>query len=299
MSAVTSTPSAGAPSVSAFKFHDFAFLEHLGQGAYGLVCKVRERSTGKIYALKIQSIFRMTVGNVNYKEEIKIQSALSHPNIVSLHGWFIDRGPSKKWLSRPPDSRDEPIDSNPCVYMVLDFVPGGDLYAYTKKNKLDERTILAIGKQLASGIEHLHRKGVIHRDIKLENVLIESIVDGIPQVKISDFGFATTRQIAYDRVGTIYDMAPELVKGIKYDKHVDLWSLGVLVYELSNGRPPFDYVSDDISMSPDEEDKILEGMIIKGEVDYTEIESEKLKGIIGVLLSVEPTQRTLRKEKTD
>jgi len=237
---------------------------------------------------------KLTEQNADYRNEIKIQAIVNHPHIITLHGWFIGSAPSKKWRSL----REDIIGSNDqCIYMILDFAEKGELLGYIRKNTLDEITILSIGKQLASAIEYCHAAGIMHRDIKLENILVDSVIDGIPQVKISDFGLATTRIECQEYAGTLDYMAPEMLQGSKYTREVDLWSLGIVIYELSQGKFPFDSVSEPHLSQDDQEssDEKLEQRIIQGDVDYTEFKSEKIKGIVSILLNMEPTQRVLRR----
>lgn len=276
--------------------HDFTFIDHLGQGAFGLVCKARERSTGKIYALKIQSLPRLKEASVDYMEEITIQSLLNNPHIVSLYGWFMGPAPSKKWRSHSAEAREDIGSDDKCVYMILEFVREGDLLDYTRKHSLSDDVVLALGKQLVSAIEHFHSKGVIHRDIKLENILIDSVIDDIPQIKISDFGLSTIKENPCDRVGTTCYMAPEVIRGDKYSKEADLWSLGVLIYEITVGYLPFE-TSESSRESSESYRIITECMILEGDIDYKPIKSDKIKGIIEILLNLEPSQRVLRRAK--
>eukprot|EP01039_Chlorochromonas_danica_P002494 gene2493-2732_t len=153
--------------------------------------------------------------------EIYIHEILHHPYIVEMEQWFED----EQYL-----------------YLVLDLCKHGNLYRYLKtKDQLSEQLAVAIVKQLLAALQYLHQKGIIHRDLKLSNVLIHHFQeDGIPVVKICDFGFAVQLTHPDDEhhtlCGTPHYIAPEIATLQSHSYPVDLWSVGVIFYRLVVGQ---------------------------------------------------------------
>ena len=124
-------------------------------------------------------------------------------------------------------------------YLMLEYCNQGDLYHYLrKKGKLSQRESLEIFYQILNGFKSLYKNDIIHRDFKLANVLRHN-----GHVKIADFGFSKimtkSKQYTRSQLGTPYYMAPELWKGEVYDYKIDIWALGICLYELLTGSPPF------------------------------------------------------------
>jgi serine/threonine protein kinase len=219
----TSTMTRG-PSGAAgrrFTLHDFDIGKPLGKGKFGSVYTARERESGVVVALKSikkSQVFRASVEH-QLRREIEIQSNLRHRNILRMHGYFFD---SKR------------------IYLILEYAAGGELYKKLKKAKrFDERQAAIYISELASALEYCHKKSVIHRDIKPENLLLGR--DG--EIKIADFGWSihapTSRRNTM--CGTLDYLAPEMIDGVsEHDEQVDVWTLGILLYELLSGDPPFD-----------------------------------------------------------
>lgn len=150
---------------------------------------------------------------------MKIQGFFQHENILKLYSLLKDK------------------DN---IYMVLEYMTDSTLYSLLKKRKvLNEEVTIEIVKQICEGLKLLHDNGVVHRDLKPENILLMGDV-----CKISDFGWAT---ICEERrktcCGTVDYVAPEIVEGTEYGIGVDLWGLGVLVYEILVGKAPFYHLS--------------------------------------------------------
>jgi calcium-dependent protein kinase len=154
---------------------------------------------------------------LNY--EIDILKNLDHPNILRLYEVFED----KKY-----------------IYLVTEFCQGGELFdEIIARGKFNERDAAVIIKQLLSAISYCHSKKVSHRDLKPENILIDN--KETLQIKLIDFG--TSQRFEDEEnmelvLGTAYYIAPEVLKG-HYDEKCDIWSIGVILYILLSGEPPF------------------------------------------------------------
>ena len=160
--------------------------------------------------------------------EIRILRSLSHPSIVRFHDSFV---------------------SGDDLCIVMQFCPGGDLSDLlgrqrAKKQKLPEPEVRAMLTQLVSALAHIHSYRIVHRDIKSSNVFVSDArgADG-PHVLLGDFGVAkaleSTRAMACTQCGTPYYLPPEVCNGSQYNVKADIWSLGVLAYELCALRYPF------------------------------------------------------------
>ena len=167
------------------------------------------------------------------------------------------------------------------VYIILDYCKGGSLYSYFKNHgKLPEQDAFVYFFQTCLGLDYLHKKKIVHRDLKPENLLLDA--NGC--IKISDFGWSAMIEGAMRNTycGTIDYMAPEIVKNQPHDEKVDLWSVGVLLYELTQGKPPF--VGENFQ---EKNENILNNKISPFEVKIT----GKCKDIIGKLLCADPKGR--------
>jgi aurora kinase len=196
----------------------------LGKGKFGRVYLARERSSGFVCALKVLHKNELQQGRVEMqvRREIEIQSHLRHPNILQLYGHFHD---SKR------------------VFLILEFAGKGELYKHLRReNRFPEWKAAHYIAQMAAALKYLHRKHVMHRDIKPENILVG--LHG--EIKISDFGWSVhaPNNRRQTQCGTLDYLPPEMLKpGSKdnyYSDKVDLWSLGVLMYEFLVGEAPFE-----------------------------------------------------------
>jgi len=217
----------GAEWLSGFKgtqgkvqIEDFELLKVIGRGAFGKVMLVKKKDDGKIYAMKIMK--KRTIiarGQVDHtKAERKILQSLDHPFLMALRYAF---------------------QSKEKLYLVLDYIRGGELFFHLKNNRrFNEEVARLWCGEVALAMGHLHGLGVIYRDLKPENIL----VDNTGHVVLTDFGLA--KDVNPDEktntfCGTPEYLAPEIVTGAGHDKAVDWWSLGILLYELTVGIPPF------------------------------------------------------------
>jgi len=196
-------------------------METIGQGSYGKVFKVRHRTTGKTYAMKLiekNSTNNNNTNNNNNKSsknflnEIYILRKLDHPNILKVYEYFSNE---KYW------------------YFVMEYLSGGELYdRIVDMQYYDESTAAHIMKQIFSCVSYLHQMNIVHRDLKPENMMVTTKKD--LTIKLIDFGTATffkPKEKLTMKVGSPYYIAPEVLKG-SYNKECDLWSCGIILYGL-------------------------------------------------------------------
>mmetsp|Transcript_69078 Transcript_69078/g.102640 ORF Transcript_69078/g.102640 Transcript_69078/m.102640 type:complete len:858 (-) Transcript_69078:627-3200(-) len=213
------------PSVKMF----FPLLRVLGKGSFGKVVLVQKRTgrdKGGLFAMKIlrkaHLLKRRQIDRT--KTERKVLSIVDHPFIMKLHFAF--------------QTEDK-------LYLVLDYCPGGELFFHLSRyRKFPERVARFYAAELLLAMGHLHKKGIIYRDLKPENVLL----DAEGHVKLGDFGLAKDRikhpcQGATSMCGTPEYMAPEVLQQMGHGFCVDYWGLGMLVYEMMTGLPPW-YTTD-------------------------------------------------------
>ncbi len=203
------------------------------------------------------------------KREIEIQGELSHPNIIRLYGFFYN------------EKR---------IYIILEYASGGHLYARMAKagGRFSEKEAAKYVSATASALRHCHSKGVIHRDLKPENMLLDSKGN----VKIADFGWSV-HMIRYSRrttmCGTLDFLAPELCQKKEYDLTVDLWSLGVLMYEMLYGQPPFEVKASTMKESKEQTmDRIV---VVDLQFPAEPQISNSAKNLIKALLKKDPARR--------
>ena len=208
----------GSESVS---LEDFKLLKVIGRGGYGKVQLVRHIPTGKLYALKCLS--KSTIADCDLIERTIIERnvllSLNHPFLVNAKYAFQN------------DTK---------LFLATEYVPGGELYQRIKEEgSFPLERVRLYGAQLALAIGYLHSKGIIHRDLKPENILI----DRNGYLKLTDFGLVkrgmTKGKTTETFCGTPDYVAPEMILGNPYEKAVDWWAFGSLIYEMANGLPPF------------------------------------------------------------
>jgi serine/threonine protein kinase/Tol biopolymer transport system component len=200
----------------------YKVIEKLGAGGMGEVFLAEDAKLDRKVALKFLPPGMASDPDVKarFMQEAKAASALNHPNVCTIHDIQEHEGQ---------------------MYIVMEYVDGATLA--DKKNQLSVKKAVEIVAQVADGLAAAHEKGIVHRDIKAENIMLRS--DGIAQVM--DFGLAKLRGVSRltkegSTVGTTAYMSPEAIQGHDLDYRTDLYSLGVVLFELLTGRLPFDAV---------------------------------------------------------
>jgi calcium-dependent protein kinase len=191
----------------------------LGKGSFGVVVVGSHRDTGLEYAIKI--VNKSTGKSSRIERELKLLKDVDHPNIVRLFAAY---------------------DTDDQVGFVMEVCTGGHigLIAEMRSEPLSEIRSRSIMEQLLSAVSHMHSRGICHRDIKLQNILLEDTRPNA-QIKLIDFGFGTRFIGALPlktRCGTLYTTAPEVFRQ-NYDERCDVWSCGVVCYILLCGERPF------------------------------------------------------------
>lgn len=190
----------------------------IGKGSFSTIYKCRDSKTDKTYALKEITIDK-NKNKVSIKREFEIMRKLNHENIVKIHDVIIDTQLNN-------------------IYFIMDYYEYGDLSNFLKKQPLKEKFTRKYMKQLSNGLKYLLDNNILHRDLKPQNILLSKNYD----IKITDFGFATyyTKDTIINTLcGSPMYMAPEIITKNGYDYKSDLWSVGIILYEMLHGYTPF------------------------------------------------------------
>jgi len=197
----------------------YVILEELGRGGMGVVYKAQDTSLDRFVALKFlpQHLAASGQDKERFIQEAKAASAINHPNICTIHAVGEHQGQ---------------------LFIVMEYVDGQTLAE--RKRSISQKQAIEVTIQIADGLAAAHEKGIVHRDIKPENIMMRK--DGI--VQIMDFGLAKLAGVSRitkegSTVGTAGYMSPEQVQGLEVDHRTDIFSLGVLFYELLGGELPF------------------------------------------------------------
>jgi len=198
----------------------YRILDKLGEGGMGVVYKAQDTRLQRLVALKFlpEGIALTPSGQERFIREARAASALSHPNVAVVYDVGHDGRQS---------------------FIAMELIDGESLRARLGTGPLPIERVQALGLQLAEGLQAAHAKGIVHRDIKPDNLLLTSS----GTVKIMDFGIARLGDSALTEtgalLGTLAYMSPEQILGNRVDHRSDLWSLGVVLYEMLAGHPPF------------------------------------------------------------
>jgi len=199
----------GTITTPAVLMDEYIFLREIGHGAYGVVHEAVHIKTIEHVAVKIVE------KGANWESESSLMMQLHHRNVIRLR---------------------EVKDSAQARYMVMDIAHGGELFDRLRQGPLDEATAAVVAKHILQAVAYVHEQGIIHRDIKPENILIGS--PGGTDVVLADFGVAIKAGQAQGIVGSLQYLAPEALNG-SYTKALDMWSVGVVLYSMLLGFPPF------------------------------------------------------------
>jgi serine/threonine protein kinase/tetratricopeptide (TPR) repeat protein len=207
----------------------YHILEKLGEGGMGIVYKAEDTKLKRTVALKFlpQELTRDPEAKARFIQEAQAVSALQHANICTLHD-----------IVEILAGAGEPAEGQ--SFLVMDYYEGQTLQEKIARGPLPIEEVIDLGIQIASALQEAHTKGIIHRDIKPANIMITHQ----DQVKVLDFGLAKmAEQTGLTRknttLGTVTYMSPEQTQGEKVDHRTDIWSLGILLYEMLTGKPPF------------------------------------------------------------
>ena len=247
-------------------------IKTLGIGTYGQVYLVQNKFTKEFFAMKeIPKTSEDLLSDTEIMDEIEILKNLDHPDIVRIIEFY---------------------NTESSYYIINEYCKHGELFAQINKH-FSETQIAVMFRQILSGLAYLHSNNIIHRDLKLENILINDIEKSYETnedlffLKIIDFGTAKIfDKNKYPRaiVGSIYYIAPEVLFK-KYGKECDMWSAGVILYMFIVGSPPFDGKTNREIM-----DKIKVGKFPKTGKRWNKA-SKEVKDLINKLLAIEPSKR--------
>ncbi|KAJ5079340.1 non-specific serine/threonine protein kinase [Anaeramoeba ignava] len=245
------------------KIKQFELLQTLGKGGFGKVMLARSIKTKQFYAIKSlrkSSLIKTKTSNRAFSEKNSMKT-ISSPFVVSFFASF---------------------QSEEKLYFVLEYISGGSLAFHLRFTQFSDSQIQFFASELILALRDIHQKNYIYRDLKPDNILFDS--EG--HLKIIDLGLAkkiepedTNRH--YTRCGTIHYSAPEVLLGKQYGKEVDWWSLGILLFELFHGYPPF----------RSQNQIILASQILIENPDISDSCSKDLKDLIKKLLEKNPLKR--------
>lgn len=216
-------------------FSDCYELENdiLGQGKFGIVKSGIHKKSKEKVAIKILSKKQMKEKDTQLvREEIDIMKVCNHPNIVKLLDHY---------------------ENSEYIFIVMEFLQGGTLAKYLEETPVDELSeynSAKIAYQIANALDYLHNCGIVHRDLKPENIMIKHYCpyEDFSSLKIMDFGLSKVLgpvEKVTDGFGTLTYVAPEVLTRKPYNKQVDIWSLGVIIFYMLSGVFPFDDDSND------------------------------------------------------
>jgi novel protein kinase C epsilon type len=254
---------------------DFQYVRKLGEGGFGTVVLAKGKSPGgpeELYAIKSLKKRKITSSNICdiMAEKQALILTTGHPFITTMYSCFQNKEH---------------------IFFVMEYMSGGDLKEQLNEVGIfSEKTTKFYAAEISVAVEFLHQRGILHRDLKLENVLVGS--DG--HCKIADFGLAKLGLFRHcktqSQVGTPIYVAPEIMKNELYGQGADWWSVGIMIFEMITGYPPFLYDEEENWDDCREQEKLLQ-KIINDEVQYPQYMSPAAVSIVMQLLTKEPSER--------
>ena len=260
------------------KIEDFYIIEEneiLGEGASAVVRKGIKKDNGETYAIKI--IDKEQMGEVeieNLYNELKIMSLIDHPNIVRVYEYYECHG---------------------VVFIVMELMQGGELFdRIVEYEHYTEKQAAEAFRPIVDAVRYCHSLGIVHRDLKPENLLYTT-QDENAMIKVSDFGFAKflipkVQEQLFTACGTPSYVAPEIINSQGYDIKVDCWSLGVILYVMLCGFPPF-YADDNDTLF-----RLIKESDFEFPSPYWDNVSDSAKDLIKNLLVVDSHKRLTTEE---
>jgi len=250
--------------------------DEIGRGGFSIVYEATDKKTNEKVAVKcVQLTIQADEASMTaLKREIRIMKKVNHPNILKLHEVFVE-------------------DEN--FYLVMELVPGKELFErIIDRGQYSEKHASNIIRQISAAVDYLHQNGIAHRDLKPEN-LLSSGDDDNEVIKIIDFGLSKKfgDEQLVTSVGSPGYVAPEVLTAESYDKSVDMWSVGVILYILLCGYPPF--------FGPNSTELFKRIIEVKYDFDDPAWEdiSDAPKEIIRRLLVKEPSSRMTAREVSE
>lgn len=201
----------------------------LGQGSFGVVYELVNKETDEKFAIKIINKEKVGGGKyaVSFENEVFIMKSVIHPNLIKL---------------------EEVFESKKKLYLITELCEAGELAKWIKKQgSIPEHISKIIMRQIVDAISYLHKNDIVHRDLKLENILLKEFDPSseIFYIKITDFGLSSQRETAgtesmfEDYCGTPLYMAPEIIENLPYSQLCDVWALGIIMFILLTSHSPF------------------------------------------------------------
>ena len=266
------------------KINFYLYGRRIGQGAFGKVNLGLNILTGRVVAIKSFKKTKEAKHNSNMNKilyETGLMKRFNHPNITKILEVFHDEE---------------------YMLIIMEYINGGNLFNFVKKRrKLSEKTAKFLFRQIILGIKHIHSQNIVHRDIKLENI----IIDFNNNVKICDFGIgkviSSEDELLYDKCGTPMYMAPEIILSNKKNGYkgfpVDIWSSGITLYIMLSGTLPFTVKNKSIEelslkdMKNKKENSNLKNQIVNGYPKKIKKISKEAKDLLNGLLNKNPDKR--------
>lgn len=245
-----------------FSLEDFEILSTLGTGTFGRVRLVKLKGNNNLPPFALKILKKTVVIKLKQLEHIKSEKSIlervRHPFVITMLATFQDQS---------------------FIYMLLEYVCGGELFSRLRREgRFANDVALFYTSEIVLAFEYLHGLNVAYRDLKPENILI----DRQGHVKITDFGFAKVMtEKTYTLCGTPEYLAPEIIQSVGHDKSVDWWALGILIYEMVAGFPPF----------YDENPIGIYQKILSGRIEFSKVFGRRVKDLVKKLLQANPSKR--------